>query len=136
MDCLDIVYIKGNPNSGTLLQHKQMDQSILEIINNYSYQIISSEETNKDFVKNIQKAKIYIGFSRGSRYLKKLNNDSLKISIGGISGSSIVNFSNKDDMVLSGDMSGSSMAAHFIIEQFDKYKIKSMIEDFFIIFPF
>ena len=79
----DIVYIKGNPNSGTSLNHENINNSIIQLISNYNYKVISSEEKNIS-MKNIPNAKIYIGFSRGSRYLNKLSKNSLKISIGGI----------------------------------------------------
>ena len=34
MHCHDIVYIKGNPASGTPLQHQQINATIEEIIKN------------------------------------------------------------------------------------------------------
>ena len=125
----DIVYIKGNPSSGTLLQHEQINHNITELIKSYSYTIIDSEDKNLAG-KKIPKAKVYIGFSRGSRYLKKLDSSSLKISIGGISGSKINLFKNSDDKILLGDISPSSLSAHFIIEDEDKLKIKALIQNF------
>lgn len=129
MSHLDIVYIKGNPASGTALQHKQVDSSIYELIKAYKYETIDSEAKNLSN-KVIPKAKVYIGFSRGSRYLKKLDNSSLKISIGGISGSKIHLFKNKDDNILLGDISDSSLEAHFIISNEDKNKIKILIDNY------
>ena len=128
----DIVYFKGNPSSGTLLQHKQINHDITEIIKQYSYSIINSEDKNLSNRKKIPKAKIYIGFSRGSRYLKKLDSSSLKISIGGISGSNVHLFKNSGDNILKGDISMSSMQAHFTICNEDKIKIKSLIDKFLI----
>lgn len=132
MSYLDIVYIKGNPASGTALQHKQMNSVVYEFIKSYNHEIIDSEAKNLSN-KVIPKAKIYIGFSRGSRYLKKLDNSSLKISIGGISGSKIHLFKNKNDNILLGNISESSLSAHFIITDEDKIKIKKLIDNHLLI---
>lgn len=129
MSCYDIVYIKGNPSSGSLEQHDKMNLCILELINTYSYKIIESENKNF-FSMEIPQAKVYIGFSRGSRYLKKLPSSCLKISIGGIKGSKIKLFKNIDDNILLGDISSSSLEAHFIISKDDKRKIKELIVNF------
>ena len=126
----DIVYIKGNPNSGSKEQHAQIDNTIIKLINKYTYTTIQSDENNNKNIEGIAKAKVYIGFSRGSRYLKKLNKDSLKISIGGIKGSKIIQFLNKKDKILIGDISRESMQAHFIIEEKDQIKIEQLISDF------
>jgi len=128
----DIVYIQGNPKSGTPKQHANINSSITELIKQYNYKTVDSEHKNL-VDKKIPKAKIYIGFSRGSRYLNKLDNNSLKISIGGISGSKVHLFKNNDDDILKGDISINSMNAHFIIGENDKIKIKSLIDDFLII---
>ncbi len=96
----------------------------------YPYKIIASDENNNKNIEAISRAKVYIGFSRGSRYLKKLNKNSLKISIGGISGPQINQFVNKDDKILLGDISLESMKAHFIIEKKDQEKIKHLISDY------
>lgn len=128
----DIVYIKGNPSSGTFLQHQQVNSDITEIIKSYSYIVIDSENKNLSNKTKIEKAKVYIAFSRGSRYLKKLASSSLKISIGGISGSHIHLFKNNADNILNGDISMSSMQAHFTICSEDKIKIKSLIDKFLI----
>jgi len=130
-DC-DIVYIKGNPNSGSLEQHKFINQSILKLIKDYSYKIIDSKENNKTFIEQIPKAKVYIGFSRGSRYLKKLRNSVLKLSIGGISGSGIYLFVNENDKVVEGDISTPSMSAHFEIMEKDINLINKLIKIFLI----
>jgi len=127
--CPDIVYIKGNPSSGTFLQHKEINNEIIEIIKSYSYAIIDSEGKNLSN-KKIPKAKVYIGFSRGSRYLNKLDPSSLKISIAGISGSKVYLFKNNADNILLGDISEASLKAHFIIINEDKLKIKALIKDF------
>ncbi len=129
MYCPDIVYIKGNPSSGTSLQHKEINNEIIEIIKLYSYAIIDSEGKNLSN-KKIPKAKVYIGFSRGSRYLNKLDPSSLKISIAGISGSKVYLFKNSADNILLGDISEASLKAHFIIINEDKLKIKALIKDF------
>lgn len=126
----DIVYIKGNPNSGSLKQHEQIDKTILSLIESYTYKIIESNESNKNHLDKIPKAKVYMGFSRGSRYLNKLNKKALKISIGGIGGSDIYIFINKGDKILLGDLSEDSMQAHFIISKEDKVKIKLLISEF------
>jgi len=129
MSQLDIVYIKGNPASGTAIQHKQINASIYELIKEYSHEIIDSEGSNLSD-KLIPKAKIYIGFSRGSRYLKKLDNTSLKISIGGVSSSKVHLFKNHEDNILLGDISNSSLEAHFIILEEDKEKIQTLINTY------
>lgn len=128
MSCLDIVYIKGNPDSGRISQHKKINSVIYELIKFYKYKIIDSKEKNLSN-KIIPKAKIYVGFSRGSRYLNKLDSSSLKISIGGISGSKVHLFKNIDDNILLGDISTLSLDAHFIISESDKNKIKILIEN-------
>lgn len=132
MPSFDIVYIKGNPSSGTILLHEQINSEILKIIESYNYSIIDSEDKNLSNTKKIPKAKIYIGFSRGSRYLNKLNSSSLKISIGGISGSKVHVFKNNADKILSGDLSRSSMQAHFTICNEDIIEIKSLVDEFLI----
>jgi hypothetical protein len=129
MDCHDIVYIQGNPSSGTPLQHSKINKSIIELIEQHDYVVINSEQKNLSNVI-IPKAKVYIGFSRGSRYLKKLDNNRLKISIGGVKSSKVHLFKNKEDNILLGDMTEDSMNAHFIISDEDKSKIKSLINNF------
>lgn len=129
MSLFDIVYIKGNPSSGSLFQHEEINEVILKLIKMYSYKIIESEHKNLAGIE-LPKAKIYIGFSRGSRYLNKLPSSCLKISIGGVSGSKVHLFKNKDDNILLGDLSSSSMKAHFIISQEDRTSIKELIANF------
>lgn len=124
----DIVYIKGNPSSGLLSQHEKINKSIIDLFGTHTYKTIDSNMTNKNF--EIPNAKVYIGFSRGSRYLKKLPKSSLLLSIGGISGSGINSFINIDDKILKGDISEVSMNAHFIILETDKIKIRKLIDDF------
>lgn len=124
----DIVYIKGNPSSGLEIQHTKMNESIKELLGLHTFKSIDSNISNKKF--ELPSAKIYIGFSRGSRYLKKLNNSVLKISIGGISGSGINTFTNFEDKILSGDISELSMNAHFLIQNSDKVEIKKLIDNF------
>lgn len=126
----DIVYIKGNPNSGSKEQHEQINNTIVKLIDTYTYKIIQSVENNNKNIENIPAARVYIGFSRGSRYLKKLSKDSLKISVGGIKGPKIHQFVSPKDKILSGDIGLESMRAHFIIEEQDQIKIKSLIKDF------
>jgi len=129
MDCYDIVYIKGNPSSGTPLQHKQINTSIIELIKHHHYITIESEHKNlSSFI--VPKARVYIGFSRGSRYLKKLDNLSLKISIGGVRSTKVHLFKNFNDDILLGDMTKDSLDAHFIIHNDDKIKIRSLIDKF------
>ncbi len=129
MSTYDIIYIQGNPSSGTLLQHEQMNNSVLKLIENYTYKVIDSEDKNLSG-KKIPEAKVYIGFSRGSRYLKKLPKTSLKISIGGIKGSRVHLFKNNSDHILLGDISMYALEDHFIISTEDKIKIKELITDF------
>lgn len=131
MDSYEIVYFKGNPSSGTTQQHHEINTSIIELIHQYNYLVVDSEHKSLSQV-TIPKAKIYIGFSRGSRYLKKLDNKTLKISIGGVRSSQVYLFKNRGDNILLGDVSESSLKAHFIIEDQDKIKIKSLIDNFLI----
>ncbi len=131
MDNYEIVYFKGNPNSGTKEQHHQINTSIIELINQHNYLVVDSEHKNLSQVI-LPKAKVYIGFSRGSRYLKKLDNKALKISIGGVRSSQVHLFKNSGDNILLGDVSDDSLASHFIIEEHDKIKIKSLIDNFLI----
>jgi len=131
MDSYEIIYFKGNPSSGTEQQHQQINTSIIELINKHNYLVLDSEHKNLSQV-NIPKAKVYIGFSRGSRYLKKLDNTTLKISIGGVRSSQVHLFKNSGDNILLGDVSPNSLEAHFIIEDKDKIKIKSLIDNFLI----
>lgn len=126
----DIVYIKGNPFSGTLMQHDKINQTILSLFQLHTFKIVDSNMTNKNF--KIPSAKVYIGFSRGSRYLKKLPKSSLLISIGGISGSGIFTFINPDDEIIIGNISENSMNAHFVILEKNRIEIKNLIDSFLI----
>lgn len=125
----DIIYFKGNPNSGSCKQHRFINTSIISLIDSYNYLVLDSEVNNLSDT-NIAQAKIYIGFSRGSRYLKKLPQDRLKISIGGVKSSKTHLFKNSKDEILLGNISKSSLDAHFIIEEQHKIEIKSLINDF------
>jgi len=127
----DIIYFKGNPNSGSREQHALINTSIISLIDKYNYLVLDSEANNLSDLQTIQ-AKIYIGFSRGSRYLKKLPNTKLKISIGGVKSSQVYLFKNNRDEILVGNISESSLSAHFIIEEQHKIEIKSLINDFMI----
>jgi len=127
----DIIYFKGNPSSGTKEQHQQINNTIIKLIDTYNYLVLDSEHKNLSQIF-IPKAKIYIGFSRGSRYLKKLDNGSLKISIGGVRSSQVHLFKNIHDNILQGDVSNDSLNAHFIIEEEDKIKINLLIDKFLI----
>jgi len=126
----DIVYIKGNPKSGTKEQHEFINKTIIKLISSYKHMLIESDMKNKDCVDVLPKAKVYIGFSRGSRYLKKLSKNVLKISIGGVGGAHINHFLNKEDKILDGDISEDSLSAHFIIQEKDKTKIKKLLDEY------
>ena len=129
MNTYDIIYFKGNPSSGTEQQHYKINTSITELINKHNYLVLDSEHKNLSNI-TIPKAKIYIGFSRGSRYLKKLDSKALKISIGGVKSSGVYLFKNTHDNILLGDISPISLDAHFEILDIHKIKIKSLIDDF------
>jgi len=131
MNNYEIIYFKGNPSSGTKEQHQQINTTIIELIKKYEYLVLDSEHKN---LSNhpIPKAKVYIGFSRGSRYLKKLDHNTLKISIGGVRSSQVYLFKNAGDNILLGDLSEDSLKNHFIIEEQDKIQIKSLIDNFLI----
>ena len=125
----DIVYIKGNPKSGTSEQHENINKTIINLIREYQYKIIESDMRNKECLAVIPKAKVYIGFSRGSRYLNKLSKNVLKISIGGVSGAGIYQFVNVRDKILEGDISQESLSAHFNILQEEQESIKKLIDE-------
>ena len=131
MGSYEIIYFKGNPSSGTKEQHLQINTTIIELIEKHNYLVLDSEHKNLSNTP-IPQAKIYIGFSRGSRYLKKLPSQSLKISIGGVSSSQVHLFKNNNDNILLGDVSEDSLKNHFIIEEQDKLQIKSLIDNFLI----
>ncbi|WP_419769956.1 MAG: hypothetical protein ACNI3C_11550 [Candidatus Marinarcus sp.] len=126
----DVVYIQGNPKSGLLQQHLDMEASIIQLIDCYSYKIIDSMQNNRYEMKSIPEARVYIGFSRGSRYLNKLHKNRLKLSIGGIKGKGINHFIHTDDKIHLGDLSLKSLDAHFKIEQSDKIKIELLLKTF------
>lgn len=126
----DIVYIKGNSKSGTFEQHEHINKTVINLIREYQYKIIESDMRNKECLAVMPKAKVYIGFSRGSRYLNKLSKNVLKISIGGVSGSAIYQFVNPVDKILEGDISQESLAAHFNILKEDQKTIKTLIDEY------
>jgi len=129
MQDYDIVYFKGNPSSGTAFQHEKINKEILSLFESYSHIIMESKEKNLSNIIHPH-AKVYIGFSRGSRYLKKLPQNSLKISIGGIKGNNIHLFKNRKDRVIVGDLSQASLNAHFIMEDETKSSIKKLIHSY------
>ena len=130
MSDYEIVYIKGNPNIGSKIQHENINKTIFEFIKNYSYKIIDSDFTCKESIDIIPKAVVYIAFSRGSRYLKRLPSSPMKISIAGLSASNVRRFINVNDKVQEGDLSSESLASHFIIEKEHQYKINTLIRKF------
>ena len=129
MNNYDIIYFKGNPSSGTKEQHQKINTTIIKVFNKYNYLVLESEHKNLSD-HTIPKAKIYIGFSRGSRYLKKIDNQALKISIGGVRSSQVHLFKNSEDNILLGDVSEDSLNAHFIINNEDQKKIQMLIDNF------
>jgi len=126
----EIVYIKGNPNSGTPFLHEQIDKTIVDLIKNYNYKIISSDEKSIKSINTLPSARVYIGFSRGSRYLKKLSKNTLKISIGGIKGPGVHQFIHDEDKILLGDISKESLDAHFLILEKHLNQIQILIDNF------
>jgi len=108
----DIVYIEGNKKYLTREDHDKLKNNILSMFPNYSIKVIQSNSVN---MSHIPKSKVYIGFSQGTRYLKKLNGDFLKISIGGISGQDILYLKNPKDNVKKKDFSEESLKAHFTL---------------------
>jgi len=126
----EIVYIKGNPKSGTPFQHEQINKTVISLIKSHNYKIISSDEKNIKSTVKIPRARVYIGFSRGSRYLKKLSKEALRISIGGIKGPGIYQFLHANDKILEGDISKESLDAHFMMTEEHKIQIQMLIENF------
>jgi hypothetical protein len=105
---MKVVFFKGNPNYGQI-KNAKMTKQILQtlLLKTNDITVISSSNPNIE----IPNAEVYVGFSRGSRYLKKC--DGIKISIGGISGSDIKYIKNKKDNVKQGNLSEESINAHF-----------------------
>ena len=105
---LKVVFFKGNPNYGKM-DNAKMTRKILQTISSITKDIKVFPSNNPTL--EIPDADVYIGFSRGTRYLKQCKGK--KISIGGITGKEINYIKNKDDNVKSGDISGKSLSAHF-----------------------
>ena len=105
---MKVVFFKGNPNYGKM-DNAKMTRKILQTISSITKDIKVFPSNNPTL--EIPDADVYIGFSRGTRYLKQCKGK--KISIGGITGKEINYIKNKDDNVKSGDISGKSLSAHF-----------------------
>jgi len=120
----DIVYIEGNKKYLSKEDHNELKNAIISMFPNYNVKVIQSNSVNTD---HIPKAKVYIGFSQGTRYFKKLNDNSLKISIGGISGPDIIYLKNPKDNVRKKDFSDESLKAHFTLTDKMKRTLKSKV---------
>ena len=55
----DVVYIQGNPCSGSREQHIQINNCIKELIDRYNYTIIESDENNNS-KKNVDHPLVFM----------------------------------------------------------------------------
>jgi len=109
---VDIVYINGNYKYGTASMHSSIRESILSELSEFNIEIIESDDINMV----LPKAKVYIGFSRGTRYMKKLPEESLKICLGGKKCNEN-NYINTHDRTFKGVLSRLSLDSHFTINK-------------------
>jgi len=123
----DIVFIEGNKDYLTPFRHNVLKNEILDLFKKYKVTYCSSDTIDFD---HVPKAKVYIGFSQGTRYFKKMGDDSLKISIGGITGKNILFYKNKDDNARKGDHSKKSLESHFTLTDKTKNSIKKNTEKY------
>lgn len=110
----DVVFIEGNKKYLTIERHNELKEKILSLFKNFN-----TSSTNSDTISfdHVPKSKVYIGFSQGTRYFKKMDNDALKISIGGLTGRDILFYKNKDDHAYKGDHSDASLESHFTLTE-------------------
>lgn len=121
---MKIVFFKGNPNYGEIANEK-MTSDIVNIIKKFTYDYEVLESATTDLV--IPKADVYIGFSRGTRYLGRCDN--IKISIAGITGKGITLIKNKDDNVKNGDFSEISLGSHFHLTDSMRKQIENTLKE-------
>lgn len=116
----DIVFIEGNKKYLNPYRHIALRETIMNMFGEFKTTFTNSDSTSYD---HVPEAKVYIGFSQGSRYFKKMDNDALKISIGGITGKDILFYKNKDDNARKGDHSEKSLESHFTVTNATKKSI-------------
>jgi len=126
----DIVFIEGNKKYLTKDRHDKIKKDILDLFPNLNTYSIESDNIDTN---HIPKSKVYIGFSQGTRYFKKMeekNSKSLKISLGGITGRDIIYFKNVDDNARKGDYSYKSLNSHFTITESTKKSILKVVSKY------
>ena len=113
----DIVFIEGNKKYLKPFRHIVLRERVMNKFNKFNTTFI---ESDKATMNHIPESKVFIGFSQGTRYFKKMNTDdrflnSLKISLGGISAKDVLFYKNDTDKARSGDTSPESLESHFTI---------------------
>ena len=124
MSLYDVVFIEGNKKYLTLFRHNVLRNEIMNMFTNFKTTYVNSDSVDFD---HVPESKVYIGFSQGTRYFKKMDNDSLKISIGGITGKGILFYKNKEDNARKGDYSKESLESHFTITDSTKKSIEKNV---------
>ena len=124
MSLYDVVFIEGNKKYPTLFRHNALRNEIMNMFTNFKTTYVNSDSVDFD---HVPESKVYIGFSQGTRYFKKMDNDSLKISIGGITGKGILFYKNKEDNARKGDYSKESLESHFTITDSTKKSIEKNV---------
>ena len=117
---MTLVFIKGNPNYGTPQMHQDIENVFKKIAKDLSIDFISidSDSSSVPFKLELIKDAVYVGFSRGTRYFKKIKGT--KIGIGSNKGT--YSFVNPDDKTANGDISDESLQAHFKVNNIKKIK--------------
>ncbi len=106
----DIVYIEGNKKYLEEKDHKRIKDAILAGWENLKIKVLQSNDKNL----KIPTAKVYIGFSQGTRYFKALSaRPGLKVAVGGASGKYALLLKNPGDKTSKKDNSYESLKAHF-----------------------
>ena len=113
----DIVFMEGNKKYLMPFRHIVLRERVMEQFKSLNNTFIQSDLSTLD---HIPISKVYIGFSQGTRYFKKMNSDirfsdSLKISLGGISAKDVLFYKNDADKARTGDVSKESLESHFTI---------------------
>jgi hypothetical protein len=121
----DIVFIEGNKKYLTDKDHDRLRNKVLSGLD-YNIKVVQSDDASAE----LPKAKVYIGFSQGTRYMRRIEAP-LKISIGGIGAKDVITLKNPNDKVRQGDTSKESLEAHFTVTDqmkrtIDKYVKKAL----------
>jgi len=125
------LFIKGNPKYWIKDTSNKFYKQILSICHNAGYKVLTSESNVHS--SKLPEADVAIGFSRGTRYLKlPLNKWKHKIGIG--AGNDMPNdvyiVNNPDDKTMFGDMSSSSLKAHWTLTKEQANKLAFLLNKF------